>query len=281
MSESSVNILNKIKLPVKLTKVNGTPAVSQKIRTFGQPLISIIIPVYQEEKILEKTLRVYDKSLLHKHNVELIVSDGGSSDQTVNIAKRYADKVVVHTEQRRQTIAEGRNKGAEVANGDILVFINGDTVPANPDSFLDIISKWFESDNKLSKASALACAVTVEPSEILFKDRIFYALHNFYVRLLNELGMGMGRGECQIVRAEVFKDVKGYNDKLTAGEDFDLFRRIAKKGKVKFTKDLLVHESPRRFRKFGYLRIIISWLINSLSVMMFNRSVSKEWEAVR
>lgn len=281
MSESSVNILNKIKLPVGKPKANGTPAASKKVRTFGQPLISIIIPVYQEEKILEKTLSVYEKSLLHKYNVELIVSDGGSTDQTVSIAKRYADKVVIHSEQRRQTIAEGRNKGAEAANGDILVFINGDTVPANPELFFDIISGWLDSNNKLSNASALACAVTVEPEEILFKDRVFYTLHNFYVRLLNELGMGMGRGECQIVRAEVFKDVNGYNDKLTAGEDFDLFRRIAKRGKIKFANELLVHESPRRFRKFGYVRIIISWLINSIAVMILNRSVSKEWEAVR
>jgi predicted glycosyltransferase involved in capsule biosynthesis len=99
--------------------------------------------------------------------------------------------------------------------------------------------------------------------------------------MLNFIGMGMGRGECQIVLAEYFKKVGGYNSALTAGEDFDLFRRLAKIGKIKFAKDILVYESPRRFRKYGYLRILMSWLLNSISVMFYNRSVSKDWEAVR
>ena len=98
-------------------------------------LISLIIPVYHEEKILDSTLRIYTKELREKFRIELIVSDGGSSDATQQIAEKYADTLVVHKENRKQTIAEGRNKGAEVANGDILVFLNGDTIPDNIDNF--------------------------------------------------------------------------------------------------------------------------------------------------
>jgi glycosyltransferase involved in cell wall biosynthesis len=262
-------------------KTNGKSALEPAQKYFSQPLISVIVPVYMEEKILDKTLSVYTRELRRKYNVELIVSDGGSTDKTVEIAKKYADKVVIHEEKRRQTIAEGRNKGAEVANGDILVFINGDTVPANPDFFFALISDINDNGSRYKGSAALACTVSVAPNEKLFKDTLFYTIHNAYVRFLNAVGMGMGRGECQIVMKDVFRSVGGYNDALTAGEDFDLYRRISKIGKINFAKDIVVLESPRRFRKFGYIRIISSWIINSLSVLFLNRSVSKEWEAVR
>ncbi len=281
MADTSVNI----RKPVKY--VNGNHKHGEHIslntakRIFTQPLISVIVPVYMEEKILDSTLSVYTPELRRKYNVELIVSDGGSTDRTLEITEKYADKIVLHKEKRRQTIAEGRNKGAEIAHGDILVFINGDTVPANVEFFFEYISRIKDADSKHKDAAAFACTVTVAPSEKLFKDTIFYSVHNHYVRLLNKIGIGMGRGECQIVLTDVFKKVNGYNDSFTAGEDFDLYRRISKVGKIHFIKDIVVLESPRRFRKFGYVRIISSWILNSLSVILFKRSVSKEWEAVR
>ncbi len=262
-------------------KTNGKAKFEKVKKVFAQPLISVIVPVYMEEKILERTLSVYTAELRRKYNAELIVSDGGSTDKTVEIAEKFADIIVVHNEDRRQTIAEGRNRGADAAHGDILVFINGDTVPANPDYFFSVISNVNENESKYKNVAALACTVSVAPNEKLFKDTVFYTIHNAYVRFLNAIGMGMGRGECQIVMSDVFKKVGGYNDSLTAGEDFDLYRRISKVGKINFAKDIIVLESPRRFRKFGYIRIISSWIINSLSVMLLNRSVSKEWEAVR
>jgi GT2 family glycosyltransferase len=181
----------------------------------------------------------------------------------------------------KQTISEGRNRGAEAASGNCLVFINGDTIPENTDSFFEFISRWCRGNADCSDAVALACPVTVTPEEKLLKDSIFYTCHNFYVRLLNSIGLGMGRGECQIIKSSAFKAVGGYNEKLAAGEDFDLYRRIGRHGKIRFAKGIRVFESPRRFRKYGYLKIIFSWTINSLYVMFFGRSMSDEWEAVR
>ena len=102
-------------------------------------LISIIIPVYQEEKLLPNTLAVFTDTLKQKYKLEIIVSDGGSTDSTLAIAKEFADIMVCHTENRRQTIAEGRNMGSLVANGDIMVFLNADTIPAYPEEFLETL----------------------------------------------------------------------------------------------------------------------------------------------
>jgi glycosyltransferase involved in cell wall biosynthesis len=243
--------------------------------------ISLIIPVYMEESILEKILKVYNSELREKYNFEVIVSDGGSTDSTISIANKYANIIVEHKEARRQTIAEGRNAGAKAATGSTFVFINGDTYPADANIFFNFIRNWADNKTKYSKYSALACKVYVEKSEEKFSDIIFYNLFNSYVRFLNIIGIGMGRGECQIIKADIFKKVGGYNDNFAAGEDFDLYNRIKKIGKIAYTNDITVLESPRRFRKYGYIRVLYQWSKNALSVMIRGNAANKEWEVVR
>lgn len=243
--------------------------------------ISLIIPVYREEKILNETLNKFPQDLLNKYNIELIISDGGSDDGTVEIAKNYTDKIIEYHSNTRQTISAGRNEGAKISEGDILVFINGDSYPENCEEFFNLICDWSEGNGKYKDCIALTCWITVHPNEMMLKDKIFYAIHNRYIIFLNFIKMGMGRGECQIVKKEYFNRVGGYDENLAAGEDFDLFRRLSKIGKIGFIKDIKVFESPRRFRKYGYLKVILQWLINSVSVMIYRKSVSEEWDPVR
>lgn len=239
------------------------------------------MPVLNEEKILENVLSVYSRDKRVLWNAELIVSDGGSTDATLRIAELHADTVVRHEEQRRQTIAEGRNRGAEAATGAVLVFINGDTTPAEVDRFFEVIGEYASRKGRYRRAAALACPVKVLPSERTTLDSAFATIYNAYVHLLNGLRIGAGRGECQVVRRDIFMRVGGYRKKLAAGEDFDLFARIGIRARVRFATELVVLESPRRFRKFGYFRVLFLWTINALSVMIRGRSSSDEWEAVR
>jgi predicted glycosyltransferase involved in capsule biosynthesis len=121
----------------------------------------------------------------------------------------------------------------------------------------------------------------VFPEGKKISDSIFHSLYNNYVFILNKLGMGMGRGECQIVKKELFEKIKGYNESLAAGEDFDMYRRIKKFGKIKYLRNLVVYESPRRYRKYGYAKVFWDWTKNSFSVVLKNRSVSETWDPVR
>ncbi|MBI2793073.1 MAG: glycosyltransferase [Ignavibacteria bacterium] len=245
------------------------------------PVISIVIPVLQEEKLLETTLLTYTRPLREQFKVELIISDGGSTDASLEIASRYADVVLQHDGSHRQTIAEGRNCGAAAARGQVLVFINADTVPADAQAFFNIVNEFAYERGKYRRASALACPVRSAPQERSLRDVLFHEGNNLYVQLLNILRIGAGRGECQIVRRDVFEKVGGYRTKIAAGEDFDLFARIGLIARVRFAPNLLVFESPRRFLKFGYFRVLFWWMVNALSVMIIGKSSSDEWEPVR
>ncbi len=280
----------KVNFPTKFkTLNNGYNKLKEKshfVSTLDQIenkefLISVIIPTFQEEKILPQLMQIFTEDLKKKYNIEVIVSDGGSTDLTLEIARTFADIIVEHSLPTRQTIAEGRNNGAKVANGNVLVFINADSIPENPEFFFKFIRQWGRDQGKYCKYKALATYVMSLPDETMLKDKIFYKLHNLYVKFLNVIGFGMGRGECQIIKKEIFECVNGYNPKIAAGEDFELYRRISKVARVGFADELKILESPRRFRKYGYLKVIVSWILNSLSVMIFGRSIAKEWEAVR
>jgi len=246
-----------------------------------RPRISVVIPTFQEEKIISNCLKFFNNKIKSKYFLEIIVSDGGSTDNTVEISRPLCDKIAIHSNANKQTIAEGRNKGAELAEADYIVFINSDTYPADLDYFFSTILQWTNNEGKYKDADALACYVEAFPDDIIWKDRIFYPLQNMFFILLNSLGMGMGRGECQIVKKSIFDKIGGYNPMLAAGEDVDLFRRISKNYKVIFAKDLVVYESPRRFRREGYLKTLLRWSLNDIYVRFYKKSYSKEWKAIR
>jgi glycosyltransferase involved in cell wall biosynthesis len=242
------------------------------------PLISVIIPTLNEEKLVLQTLKQFTPPLKQKYSIEVIISDGGSKDSTLSLLdKSIVDKVIEAQSGEKQNIPQGRNAGAKAARGEYYFFFNADTLIKNIDEFFASALKAFDDKKNI----ALTCNIHVFPDDIRLSDKMFHGFYNNYVRILNGIGMGMGRGECHMVRREVFLKANGYNELLAAGEDYDLYRRIKKQGKIKFMKKLTVYESPRRYRKYGYRKVFGDWTKNSLSVLFKNKSVSEVWEAVR
>ncbi len=240
-------------------------------------LISVIFPALNEEKLIAGALKQFTPEIKKKYRIEVIVSDGGSKDATVEISSRLADKVVSAGKNDAQNIAKGRNLGALNGTGSFYYIMNADTLIKDVEKHFETTLKEFNNPRVL----ALTCKVKVFPHEERLSDKVFHFYYNNYVRILNSIGMGMGMGECHMIRKEIFHKMNGYNEAMAAGEDYDLYRRIKKHGKIKFLSKLTVYESPRRYRKFGYPRVFWDWTKNAASVMFKNKAISKIWEPVR
>ena len=89
-----------------------------------KPKISVIVPAKNEEKYIMNVFEGLGAQTFK--DFEIIVVDGGSSDRTVSIAKRYG-KVII---DKRKGIGTARNTGVKHARGDILVFLDADTKPS-------------------------------------------------------------------------------------------------------------------------------------------------------
>jgi glycosyltransferase involved in cell wall biosynthesis len=243
--------------------------------------VSVIIPTLDEVKRIGSLLETFTPALRQRFELEVVVSDGGSTDGTLDIARRLADRVVVHPGPEPQNIAAGRNAGAAAARGNTLLFFNADVrFPEDPEGFLaDLIAA--------AEHGAATCRVGVHPDEATFADRLVLGTCNVLFFGLNLVGGGMGRGECHAVRRDVFAAVGGYNEAYAAGEDFDLYHRIAQRarergeGRIRFLWRWTLFEDPRRYRKVGYARTMWDWFRNSFCVAFLGRSYSDSWEPVR
>jgi glycosyltransferase involved in cell wall biosynthesis len=244
---------------------------------FQRLKFSIIIPALNEEKLLERMLQQFTPEIIQRYNLELVVSDGGSTDRTLEIARRYAHVVVENAPRVRQTISLGRNEGAKHATGDVFVFLNADTLIKDVEYFFRRIGEEITRSN----LAAITCSVEVYPHEQKGVDKWFHGFYNWFFSAMNAVGMGMGRGECHIMRREVFEQAHGYAAMIAAGEDYDMFRRLKKIGRILFLHDVVVYESPRRYRKYGYFYVSVSWFLNFLAVQFLRRSILDEWKPVR
>ncbi len=237
---------------------------------------SIIIPTLNEEKLLPGLLGSLCKPVLKsKFDYEVIVSDGGSTDRTLEIARQHCDKVVRYEKGEVRSISACRSKGAKSASGENLLFINAD-VTFDVERLLTTAEMKFASDGYV----AMTCPIKCVPEQEKLSDKCFSAVCNVYYYFSNLAGLGMARGEFQVIRRKVYENVGGYREELITGEDFDLFTRIRKHGRILFTWAVTVYESPRRYRAWGYRRTISAWLLSSLPLIKLKRFY-KNWEAIR
>ena len=234
-------------------------------------MFSIIIPTLNEENIIDKAINQFS-SVKKKYNIEIIVSDSGSSDQTVSIAKSISDKVVVYGHDNCN-ISKVRNLGAEHAKNKILVFLDADILIKDIDQFFKITADYILQDN----ISGISPRISIYPDQEKIQDKCIHFIITLISNILNGLGFSYSRGGCQIIHKKKFDRINGYNENFVAAEDIDIFRRLRKLGKTMIINNLHVYESPRRYRKEGYLIVLYFWLMNWIYTLFFNKSFSTKW----
>lgn len=239
-----------------------------------KPLISFIIPVLNEEHYLAETIKPL-KSLTWI-NKEIIVADGGSTDKTVAIAHELADKVF-ERKDKNKSIAETRNNGAKLAQGKYLFFIDCGVKIGKLNEF---VKKILETMEKNPKNIGITLEIRFYPSEESDFDRLNLWLINNTIKNLNKIKLGIAMGWVQVVRADAFRKIGGYNENLITVEDMDLFKRLNKLGKTICLKGFTAFGSATRYHQNGWAKIASIWLVNLLSYIFRRKSCSKEWKKI-
>ena len=216
-------------------------------------MLSIIIPTLNEEDYLPLLLESIKKQDFKDY--EIIVADASSQDGTIEIAKNYGCKVVPGG-----LPAEGRNKGAEAANGDLLLFLDAEVIL--PKNFLEKLLLKF----KKGKLDVASCGL--QPIEedwipkFIFPKFFYDLLYNWPAKFLeNALPFA---SSLILVKKEIHQRLKGFDERIKIAEDHNYVRRAAKISKFGFLNFFKLPFFSRRCQKEGILKTFLKYLFCNL-----------------
>ena len=205
----------------------------------SHPRVSIIIPTLNEAGEIEKSLGRLPES----DTVEIVVVDGGSSDGTAILARKFGARVLSTAPSK----ARQMNTGAADARGEVLVFLHADT--CLPEHFEKEVLTTV--NRKGVSAGAFTLSIDSEDPGLRFIERVA----NWRARLF-QLPYG---DQALFVSRQLFFEIGGFAD-CPIMEDVELVRRLKKIGKITILPDS-VTTSPRRWQNLGVFK---TWLLNQV-----------------
>lgn len=236
------------------------------------PYFSVVIPTYHEESAIENTLSSITKAS-NGHSTETIVVDGGSKDRTVEIANQYTDNIHV---LNQRGIGLARNRGAALAQGDILVFLDSDTLV--PENFFDELSGVFRNPGICGVNCNVMPSHHSRPTP---KEKRFYRLWG-KLRNISYRIKPCGTGDNGIIiRRDAFERTGGFDEEMRTMEDLDFIFRASKHGRFLFLDNLTLTENMRRIRKLGLLKFSTMYIYNFLFYIVKGKPKISRWEPVR
>jgi len=216
-------------------------------------MISIIIPAYNEEKYLPELLGCIKGQTCKDY--EIIVADADSKDGTRQVAKKYKCKVV-----KGGMPGAGRNNGAKIAKGEILLFLDADSRIEG--DFLENALKDMQK-RKLDAAGSYMYSLS---SNLL--DKIFLCIFNGWTFLTqffypNACGSGI------FCKKWLHEKVRGFDESIKLSEDMDYVRRCGKYGKFRMIKKSKLIYSMRRYTNEGRLKVGLKLLLSAVYRLIF------------
>ena len=218
-------------------------------------MLSIIIPAYNEEEKIGEVISYLKTQIAESgKEVEIIIVDGGSTDQTVRIAEKEGARVLVSPQKGR---ASQMNYGAEKARGEWLYFLHADTKP--PEEFLE------EIDKKIEAGFDTGCfRLTFDYSHPILK------LYSWFTRF--DVDVFRFGDQSLFVRKALFWKVSGFDEKLLVMEDQEIVSRLKSHAQFAIIKKA-VSTSARKYQRFGVFRL---QLIFAIIVVLFYINISQE-----
>ena len=203
--------------------------------------LSIIVPAYNEEKTIAKTLEGLKAQSYP--SVELIVINNNSKDKTLEIAQQYCSKVYTET---TQGYIYAVIRGAQEASGELITFCDADTV--YPRDWAQKVVNCFKRNPQ---------AVVVYGTCDTFDDGgvkgfLNYIGYTGFLVLSRLLGLDNTSGFNFIMKKSAYEKVGGYNPAYKKmSPDIELGKRLKKEGKIIFAPSICVSSSARRFQEGG------------------------------
>jgi len=221
----------------------------------SRSMLSIIIPTLNEESCLPLLLEAIKRQNLND-DYEIIVADADSKDKTVEVAKGYGCKVV-----SGGLPAKGRNAGAKVAKGDLLLFVDGDTVL--PEGFLEKNLKEFNK-RRLDIAGFFLYPYN--------KNKFFYFLYdlfyNWWPALATEKYLPHAVNTI-LVKKGLHQKLGGFDEQIKIAEDHAYAREGAKIGKFGILRSSPILALTKRFEHDGWVKTFLKYILCEFHMIFF------------
>ncbi len=228
------------------------------------PLFSVIIPAYNEDKYLDRTLKSIQAQDCTDY--EIVIVTNGCTDRTEEIAREHKSENIRVLSLPKPNVSVARNAGALNAQGKILVFLDADTRLG--ENSLNIINEQFTPEYSIATTK-------VRPDEKKIKYRMTMSGKN----ILTTTGLYKGFGGIVICRKELFHQENGYNPTIVVKEHHDLRRKLERHGKYRCV-NAYVTTSMRRFSKWGFLRTAGFW-VKQWAKHYTGRKLDEQYEKIR
>jgi glycosyltransferase involved in cell wall biosynthesis len=210
---------------------------------------SIVIPTLNEERRLGGLLS--DLAAQTQPPDEVLVVDAGSTDGTVEVARRFRRVEVL---EATPPVARGRNLGGMRAGGDVVVFFDAD-VRFRRDFLAGLLEemerRWLD----------VACPAYVPEGGANPTVRAFHAFFNALIKAF-EGALPSGAGHCIAVRGDLFRASRGFDPGLKF-DDIELVRRLSRGHRFGVVGEK-VYVSDRRYREDGTLNTFMRHLLMSV-----------------
>lgn len=242
--------------------------------------LSIVIPAYNEEKVLVGCLQAVAQATRGIENeVEVIVINNASTDKTAEIAQTFTFVKVVN--EPRKGLLFARQAGFENSVGELIANIDADTVM--PKDWVMKALVEFENHPNMTALSGPYIYYDLS-GWVNSWVRVFY-----YFGFINHLVMqhifhrgAMMQGGNFVLRRWALEQVGGYNLDLSFyGEDTDMAIRMARLGFVKFSFFLTMPTSGRRLKDEGVVKMGIKYAANYIWPILFGKAFSREYRDIR
>lgn len=205
------------------------------------PLVSIIVPVKNEEMVVDRLLRALTRMDYPAEKWEVVIVEDGSVDVTAEICREYVREYPNQIRLIHQLSSRGKpaalNYALKHVRGEIVAVFDADSVP-DPDALLNAI-KYFQ-DSTVAAVQGRTCSINADQNVLTkfasYEEGITF---NIYLQGRDALNLFVPlAGSCYFIRKNVIEEVHGWDDE-SLSEDIEMSVRLALRGhKIKYASDV-------------------------------------------